>query len=264
MSSPDRISPARTTSVCCWRWSRRSRTIRRSFLTGASSAVWSGPASWGPWVPPATFSRMGGACEVGALGAPGDLFGEGAMGSHTACLRTAYADLDTSGFAYLTASQVRNHAVACTRAGIQAGFHAIGDGAMEAVTRGFQEAADTGGTQAMRQVRHRIEHAEMIEPWMVAIMARLGVYASVQPAFDRLWGGTTGMSAQRLGPARALTLNPYAAMQAGGVVLALGSDSPVTPLDPWGTVRAAVHHRTRSARMNPGAAFAAETRGGWG
>jgi predicted amidohydrolase YtcJ len=201
--------------------------------------------------------------ELGALGAAGDLFADGAIGSHTACLRTAYADLDTSGFAYLTASQVRDHAVACTRAGIQAGFHAIGDGAMEAVVRGFQEAADIVGTQAMRQVRHRIEHAEMIEPWMVATMARLGVYASVQPAFDRLWGGATGMYAHRLGPARALTLNPYAAMQAGGVVLALGSDSPVTPLDPWGTVRAAVFHHVPEQRMSLTDAFAAHTVGGW-
>jgi predicted amidohydrolase YtcJ len=201
--------------------------------------------------------------ELGALGAAGDLFADGAIGSHTACLRTAYADLDTSGFAYLTASQVRDHAVACTRAGVQAGFHAIGDGAMEAVVRGFQEAADMVGTQAMRQVRHRIEHAEMIEPWMVATMARLGVYASVQPAFDRLWGGTTGMYAQRLGSARALTLNPYAAMQAGGVVLALGSDSPVTPLDPWGTVRAAVFHHVAEQRMSLTDAFAAHTVGGW-
>ncbi|HEY8114597.1 MAG TPA: amidohydrolase family protein [Actinomycetes bacterium] len=201
--------------------------------------------------------------ELGALGAAGDLFADGAIGSHTACLRTAYADLDTSGFAYLTASQVRDHAAACTRAGIQAGFHAIGDGAMEAVVRGFQEAADIVGTQAMRQVRHRIEHAEMIEPWMVATMARLGVYASVQPAFDRLWGGATGMYAQRLGPARALRLNPYAAMQAGGVVLALGSDSPVTPLDPWGTVRAAVFHHVPEQRMSLTDAFAAHTVGGW-
>jgi predicted amidohydrolase YtcJ len=115
----------------------------------------------------------------------------------------------------------------------------------------------------MRQVRHRIEHAEMIEAWMVAAMARLGVYASVQPAFDRLWGGAAGMYAQRLGPARALTLNPYAAMQAGGVVLALGSDSPVTPLDPWGTVRAAVLHHVPEQRISLTEAFAAHTVGGW-
>ena len=71
------------------------------------------------------------------------------------------------------------------------------------------------------------------------------------------------MYAQRLGPARALTLNPYAAMQAGGVALALGSDSPVTPLDPWGTVRAAVFHHVPEQRMSLTDAFAAHTVGGW-
>jgi predicted amidohydrolase YtcJ len=71
------------------------------------------------------------------------------------------------------------------------------------------------------------------------------------------------MYAERLGAQRAVTLNPLAAMAAAGVVLALGSDSPVTPLDPWGTVRAAVHHRTSTARMHPSAAFAAHTSGGW-
>jgi len=43
----------------------------------------------------------------------------------------------------------------------------------------------------------------------------------------------------------------------------LGSDSPVTPLDPWGGVRAAVHHRTPAQRLPPLTAFDAHTRGGW-
>jgi hypothetical protein len=52
-------------------------------------------------------------------------------------------------------------------------------------------------------------------------------------------------------------------MQAGGVVLALGSDSPVTPLDPWGTVRAAVFHHVPEQRISLTDAFAAHTVGGW-
>ncbi len=43
-----------------------------------------------------------------------------------------------------------------------------------------------------------------------------------------------------LGPDRALAMNPYATLVESGMRLAFGSDSPVTPLDPWGTVRAAV------------------------
>ena len=70
-------------------------------------------------------------------------------------------------------------------------------------------------------------------------------------------------NATRLGAARARTLNPFAALLRAGVPLALGSDSPVTPLDPWGTVRAAAFHRTPEHRISVRAAFTAHTRGGW-
>ncbi|MCZ1011377.1 amidohydrolase family protein [Streptomyces lydicus] len=76
-------------------------------------------------------------------------------------------------------------------------------------------------------------------------------------------GRRDGMYAARLGAERAATLNPYAALLQAGVPLALGSDSPVTPLDPWGTVRAAVFHRTRAHGISARAAFTAHTRGGW-
>jgi predicted amidohydrolase YtcJ len=71
------------------------------------------------------------------------------------------------------------------------------------------------------------------------------------------------MYAQRLGVERALTLNPFAAMRAAGVVLALGSDSPVTPVDPWGSVLAAVRHHTPGSGLSMSDAFDAHTRGGW-
>ncbi len=201
--------------------------------------------------------------ELGALGAAGDLFADGSIGSHTAALTERYDDAEHTGHGYLSAAQARDHVVACTEAGLQAGFHAIGDAALDAVAAGFAEAAERLGVERVRAARHRVEHVEMVSPGSIAVLARLGVVASVQPAFDRLWGGDSGMYAQRLGAARALQLNPLAAMAAAGVVLALGSDSPVTPLDPWGSVRAAVQHRTPGSGLDHGAAFDAHTRGGW-
>jgi predicted amidohydrolase YtcJ len=201
--------------------------------------------------------------ELGALGAAGDLFADGAIGSHTACLRSVYADDDQSGHAYLSAAQVRDHVAACTEAGMQAGFHAIGDGALDTVVAGFREAAERLGAAAVRRARHRVEHAEMVDTAMIATLADLQVVASVQPAFDRLWGGESGMYTERLGADRARTLNPFAAMSAAGVTLAFGSDSPVTPLDPWGGVRASVRHRTPGQSLSVGAAFSAHTVGGW-
>jgi predicted amidohydrolase YtcJ len=219
-----------------------------------------GPQLVGYW------GELGGvdrARELGALGAAGDLFADGAIGSHTAYLRSVYADAGHTGHAYLDVRAVRDHVIACTEAGVQAGFHAIGDGAMAEVVAGFQEAAERVGEGPVRAARHRIEHVEMVDLPMIGALASLGVVASVQPVFDALWGGADGMYAERLGAERALTLNPFAAMASAGVVLALGSDSPVTPLGPWAAVRAAAFHHNPEHRLSVRAAFLAHTRGGW-
>ncbi|MEU7102545.1 amidohydrolase [Streptomyces longwoodensis] len=200
---------------------------------------------------------------LGAVGAAGDLFVDGALGSHTACLHAPYTDAEHTGTAYLDAEAVAAHVVACTEAGLQAGFHAIGDAAVTAVVDGVRTAAEKVGLARIRAARHRVEHAEMLTPETVAAFAELGLTASVQPAFDALWGGEDGMYAQRLGAERARTLNPFAALLRAGVPLAFGSDSPVTPLGPWGTVRAAAFHRTPEHRVSVRAAFTAHTRGGW-
>ncbi|SEF14601.1 amidohydrolase [Streptomyces sp. Ag109_O5-10] len=202
--------------------------------------------------------------RLGALGAAGDLFVDGSLGSHTACLHEPYADAGHStGSAYLDAAAVAAHVTACTEAGLQAGFHAIGDAAVTAVVEGVRAAAEKVGPARVRAARHRVEHAEMLTPEHIAGFAELGLIASVQPAFDALWGGPDGMYAQRLGAGRARTLNPFAALLKAGVPLAFGSDSPVTPLDPWGTVRAAAFHHTPGHRVSVRAAFTAHTRGGW-
>jgi predicted amidohydrolase YtcJ len=102
----------------------------------------------------------------------------------------------------------------------------------------------------------------MIDAGGIAAMRRLGMVASVQPAFDALWGGPAGMYAERLGAGRAEGCNPFADLVDDDVVLALGSDAPVTPLDPWGGVHAAVDHRTPSSGLRPFDAFDAATHGG--
>ena len=202
------------------------------------------------------------ALELGARGAAGDLFVDGSLGSHTACLRLPYDDESTKGRAYLEADQVRRHVVQATRRGLQAGFHVIGDGGHDIIMSGFRGAAEELGPGMIMRARHRLEHVEMPDAGQISDMAALGIVASVQPAFDAAWGGESGMYAARLGVERARTLNPYAAMAAEGVTLAMGSDAPVTALDPWGSVRAAAFHRTPEHRISARAAFAAHTRGG--
>jgi predicted amidohydrolase YtcJ len=196
-------------------------------------------------------------------GLAGDLCADGSIGSHTARLRAPYADApDGRGHAYVTPEQVRDHVVACTRAGLQAGFHVIGDGGLDVVLAGFVAAADQVGEAALRRARHRLEHLEMPDAAAIETLTRLGVHASVQPAFDAWWGGERGLYAERLGE-RARGTNPFADLAAAGVPLALGSDSPVTPFDPWGAVRACAFHTNPDQRISARAAFLAHTRGAW-
>jgi predicted amidohydrolase YtcJ len=139
----------------------------------------------------------------------------------------------------------------------------IGDAATDAVMAGFEAAADAVGATALRQRRHRLEHLEMVDPDQARQLAAWGVVASVQPAFDAVWGGPDGMYALRLGASRAAAMNPFALLEKAGVVLAFGSDAPVTPGDPWDAVRAAVGHRSPGSEIGAMEAFAAHTYGGY-
>ncbi len=110
-----------------------------------------GPTVVGYW---GQLAREGGidrARALGAVGVAGDLFVDGAIGSRTACLCEPYADApDRTGAGYLTADEIAEHVTAATRAGMQAGFHVIGDAASEAVVTGLRAAAEQVGLPAMR------------------------------------------------------------------------------------------------------------------
>jgi predicted amidohydrolase YtcJ len=61
-------------------------------------------------------------------------------------------------------------------------------------------------------------------------MARLGVTASVQPAF---LGSEFDWIADRVGADRIVSTYPFASMDYAGVPMCGGSDSPVESPDPW-------------------------------
>ncbi|GII99111.1 hypothetical protein CLV28_1752 [Sediminihabitans luteus] len=210
----------------------------------------------------------------GLTGIGGDLDVDGSIGSRTAALRHPYADLggdlapgaggpDGRGLLYLRAEQVANHLSAVTAAGLQGGFHVIGDRAMDEFLLGLRVAGETSGNGPIRAARHRVEHAPMVDASALATLLLFGVHLSVQPAFDATWGGRDGMYATRLGATRIDGMNAFADLAAAGVPLAFGSDAPVTPVDPWGAVRACLEHADTDQRISARAAFRAHTRGGW-
>ncbi|PPF62806.1 amidohydrolase [Clavibacter michiganensis] len=113
-----------------------------------------------------------------------------------------------------------------SQAGLVPAVHAIGDHANKLALDAF-ERLGVGGS---------IEHAQLVAESDFERFARLGVTAGVQPEHamddrdvaDKYWPGRTG---------RAFAL---ASLLEAGADLALGSDAPVAPLDPWITIAAAV------------------------
>ncbi|OFT58572.1 hydrolase [Brachybacterium sp. HMSC06H03] len=162
---------------------------------------------------------------------------DGALGSHSAYTREAYTDghgYAGHGVLSVGPEALRDALAEARRRGLTAAVHAIGDAAAQVALAAIAEVG----------IAARIEHAQMLTDDDIDAMASLGVVASVQPAHllddrdatEAIWPGH-GTQAFRLRDLRE-----------AGVELALGSDAPVAPLDPWLAMAAAVH---RSADERP-------------
>ncbi|MGN6441702.1 MAG: amidohydrolase [Arthrobacter sp.] len=219
---------------------------------------------WGELVSTEEQARaLVGQFEGGIRGLAGDLNIDGSLGSRTAALRAGYSDAaQERGALYLSVDQAAAHLAACSLAGIQGGFHVIGDAGLDAALEALDLAAKEVGEQRVRAAGHRFEHVEMADAAAVAKLAHYSVTVSAQPAFDAAWGGAGGLYEQRLGEL-SRSMNPVAAFYSAGVPVCFGSDSPVTPLRPWASVRACVEHHNAAERISARAAFLGHTRAGW-
>lgn len=207
-----------------------------------------------------TMSRFGGRLA----GLAGDLNVDGSLGSRTALLREPYADAPSSaGQAFLTPDAIAAHLSASSAEGVQAGFHVIGDAGLDLVVDALERAAREVGLEAVRRSRHRLEHVEFADEATIGSLSHFGVTVSAQPAFDALWGAPGAMYSQRVGAHRAASMNRFGSLLAAGVPVAMGSDSPVTPMDPWASVRSCLSHSNPAERISARAAFIAHTRAGW-
>lgn len=138
--------------------------------------------------------------------------------------------------------------------GLDGAVHAIGDAALLDAIDAFAASGARGS----------IEHAQLVRMEALERMGRLGLVASVQPAHlldDR-------DSTEALWPDRLDRCFALRSLADAGVPLRLGSDAPVSPLDPWLAMAAAVH-RSADDRdpwapeqsITPGEALLASTDG---
>ena len=141
----------------------------------------------------------------------------------------------------------------------KSGVHAIGDAAIEQAIRCWETVAGRVGGDAVRKLGHRIEHFECASLAHMQRAAALGLRASVQPAFDAFWGGD-GLYKERIG-ARSIEMNRFRSMMDAGLVVGAGSDSTVTPLDPFLQMAALRSHHREDERMDATTALRAHTTG---
>jgi predicted amidohydrolase YtcJ len=141
--------------------------------------------------------------------------------------------------------------------GIGAGVHAIGDAAIEQCVRVWDRVL--GGKPSPRGSRHFIEHFEMAAPEHIEACVEMGIFLSMQPQFDELWGGAGRMYDVRLGSERMHAMNALARIESAGGTLCGGDDSPVCKLSPLAGMQACVDHHEPGERLAPQSALAMYT-----
>lgn len=194
--------------------------------------------------------------ELGLPRIGGDFFLDGSFGSHTAWMHEPYEvapppGSPPSGIAYRSDDEVFEFFSSAQRAGLQTGVHAIGDAAISQAIGTWEKVAAEVGVEAVRALGHRIEHFECASDDHIARALKLGLRGSVQPAFDRFWGGTEGLYARRIGWERASEMNRFSSMLDSGMLLAAGSDSTVTPMDPFLQMASLREHHVEDERCSP-------------
>ena len=204
--------------------------------------------------------------DIGFDHVGGDLFLDGSFGSHTAWMRDGYTSpppqgSPSNGISYRTDEELLEVFMRAQELGMQCGVHAIGDAAIEQAISTWEKVADKVGLDAVRELGHRIEHFECAWDDHLRRAVTLGLRASVQPAFDRYWGGEGGLYAARIGWPTAQGMNRFASMLNAGLMVGAGSDSTVTPMDPFLQLAALRAHHIEDEQLGKVEALRLHTTG---
>lgn len=161
------------------------------------------------------------------------VMGDGALGSRGAFLKKPYDDLhDHHGLLTTPISEMKRIASIAESVGYQMNTHAIGDSTNRIMLEIYQGVYDRN-----KDHRWRIEHAQVIDPVDFNLFGKYGVFPSVQPSHavsDQRW------AKDRLGANRMKGAYAYRSLLDQFGMIAIGTDFPIEPLDPFLTIHAAV------------------------
>lgn len=164
------------------------------------------------------------------------LFADGALGSRGAAMLAPYSDMPNQHGLLLMSDQEMEHSVeTALRAGYQVNIHAIGDAANNQVLNAFEQAYAALGRG--RELRNRVEHAQVVTLSDIPRFKQLDLIASMQPTHAT---SDMNMAQDRIGPERLKGAYAWRTLLDQGTRIAGGSDFPVESDNPFFGLHAAV------------------------
>jgi predicted amidohydrolase YtcJ len=174
-------------------------------------------------------------------------FMDGTLGSGTALMFEPFSDNpSSSGLALMPYEEMEKMIITADKLGFQIGVHAIGDKGNNWVLNAYEKAENVNGK---RDSRHRIEHAQTLQPSDIQRFARLGVIASMQPTHcisDKKF------CEKRIGAERSKGAYAWKGLANAGAILAFGTDYQVEPLNPMEGLYASVTRKDRLGEEGEG------------
>jgi len=176
------------------------------------------------------------------------IFVDGVIEAKTAALLEPYLGQSGRGEPNLSPEALDTLVAAVDAAGFQVHLHAIGDRAIRMALDALEFARRHNGPRDARPI---VAHLELIDPADIPRFAALGVIPSFQPLWAYADDYITRMTEPLLGPERSRWLYPIGSVARSGAHLAIGSDWPVSSMNPLEAIQVAVTRRGPDAPEGP-------------
>lgn len=156
------------------------------------------------------------------------LYADGALGSRGAAMIEPYSDdPGNNGLLFSSEEEMTEMVLKTSSKGYQTNIHAIGDRANRVALNAFANVQDSLDSQ---ELRHRIEHAQIVSLQDSPRFKELDVIASMQPTHAT---SDMNMAEDRVGPERIKGGYAWSTFLEQGTVVASGSDFPVEHVNPF-------------------------------
>ncbi len=168
-------------------------------------------------------------------------YGDGSLGSRSACLLRPYSDIDTAenfGFLLKDPMYFKEKITKLHQTDFQVCTHCIGDSAARTILNIYGEVL-----QGYNDKRWRIEHAQVIHIDDFSLFGDFTIIPSVQPTHatsDMVW------AINRLGKNRIQNSYAYKKLMLQNRMIALGTDFPIENINPIETFYAAVARKNKN------------------